>query len=121
MSVITNLMIGLIALLHFYFLLLEMFLWSKPLGQKVFRLSADQARSTKVLAANQGLYNGFLAVGLLWGIFSSNSYVAFQFKSFFLGCVIVAGTYGAYSVNKKIFFIQAVPAATALAFLLLKF
>lgn len=107
----------LIALLHIYFLILEMFLWDKPLGLKTFRNSAEKAQITKVLAANQGLYNGFLAAGLLYGVYLGIE--GSQFKIFFLACVIIAGVYGAYSVNKKIFYIQACPAIIALLLLLI--
>ena len=111
MSVITLALIALVALLHLYFLVLEMFLWTRPLGRKVFRMSPEKAESTKVLAANQGLYNGFLAAGLIWSIVGDRRDVAI----FFLACVIVAGLYGAATVNKRIFVVQAVPALLALA------
>ena len=101
----------LVALLHVYFLVLEMFLWTKPLGLKTFRNTPEKAQATRVLAANQGLYNGFLAAGLAWGLFDHLPMLV----NFMLGCVIVAGCYGAYSVNKRIFFIQAVPAILAVA------
>ncbi len=102
----------LVAVLHIWFLILEMFLWQKPLGLKTFRMSPDKAATTAVLAANQGLYNGFLAAGLIFSlIISAQTYIIF-----FLGCVIVAGLYGAYSVNRKIFFIQSLPALLALIF-----
>jgi putative membrane protein len=100
-----------VALLHVYFLVLEMFLWTRPLGLKTFRNTPEKAQATRVLAANQGLYNGFLAAGLLWGLFDHLPMLV----NFMLGCVIVAGCYGAYSVNKRIFFIQAVPAMLAVA------
>lgn len=111
MSVVTLLLIALVALLHAYFLVLEMFLWTRPLGMKVFRLSREKAESTKVLAANQGLYNGFLAAGLVWSIIGERRDVA----TFFLACVVIAGVYGAATVNKRIFFVQAVPALLGLA------
>ncbi len=98
-----------VALLHVYFLVLEMFLWTKPLGLKTFRNTPEKAEITRVLAANQGLYNGFLAAGLFWGLFDHLPMLV----NFMLGCVIVAGLYGAYSVNKRIFFIQSVPAMLA--------
>ncbi len=98
-----------VALLHVYFLVLEMFLWTKPLGLKTFRNTPEKAELTRVLAANQGLYNGFLAAGLFWGVFDHLPMLV----NFMLGCVIVAGLYGAYSVNKRIFFIQSVPAILA--------
>jgi putative membrane protein len=100
-----------VAALHGYFLVLEMFLWTKPLGMKVFRNSPEKAEITRVLAANQGLYNGFLAAGLLWAAFAGKQDVAL----FFLGCVVVAALYGAYSVSKRIFYVQGVPALAAIA------
>ena len=111
MSMLVLLLIALVALLHAYFLVLEMFLWTRPLGMKVFRLSREKAESTKALAANQGLYNGFLAAGLVWSLIGERRDVA----TFFLACVVVAGVYGAATVNKRIFFVQAVPALLALA------
>ncbi len=116
MSTIAIVLIVLVALLHLYFLVLEMFLWTRPLGLRTFRNSPEKAETTRVLAANQGLYNGFLAVGLLWGAATSRTDVAL----FFLGCVVVAGAYGAYSVNRRIFFVQAVPALVAIAALLIR-
>tara|TARA_R110000868_G_scaffold300223_1_gene560635 strand:+ start:376 stop:738 length:363 start_codon:yes stop_codon:yes gene_type:complete len=116
---VVNLFVGLVAALHAYFLALEMFLWTKPLGRKVFAQSKEQAEATKVLAANQGLYNGFLVAGLIWSLVHPNPDFATQLKIFFLGCVIAAGCYGAYSVNKKIFFVQALPALIALIVLML--
>ena len=115
MSSIAVVLIVLVALLHAYFLVLEMFLWTKPQGMKVFRNTPEKAEITKVLAANQGLYNGFLAVGLLWAAFSGKVDVAL----FFLGCVVVAALYGAYSVSKRIFYVQGVPALAAIAVMLL--
>ena len=120
MNTVTNVLIGIIACLHIYFLVLEMFLFTKPWGLKIFRQTLEQAKSSAVLAANQGLYNGFLAVGLIWGLVNPSLDVAFQVRVFFLICVVVAGIYGGYSVNKRIFFIQALPAVLALAFLLMR-
>lgn len=120
MALITNLLILLVALLHLYFLVLEMFLWDKPKGMKAFGLTPQKAAETKVLAANQGLYNGFLAAGLLWGLFQGLVYqgdAGLDFKVFFLLCVLVAGVYGAMTVSRKILYIQALPAALALLFL----
>ncbi|WP_249152614.1 DUF1304 domain-containing protein [Bradyrhizobium liaoningense] len=91
-----------------------MFLWTKPLGLKVFRQTPEKAEISKVLAANQGLYNGFLAAGLVWGLVHGNPAFAFQIKAFFLLCVIVAGLYGAATVSRRILFVQALPAAIAL-------
>lgn len=118
MVLITNLVILLVALLHLYFLVLEMFLWDKPKGMKVFGLTPEKAAVTKVLAANQGLYNGFLSAGLLWGLvqefFIAQTNAGLDFIIFFLLCVIIAGVYGAITVSKKIFYIQALPAVLAL-------
>ncbi|MBD9435179.1 DUF1304 domain-containing protein [Pseudoxanthomonas sp. PXM03] len=110
MDVIATILVVLVALLHGYFLVLEMFLWTKPLGLKTFRNTPEKAEATRVLAANQGLYNGFLAAGLLWGLLTSQWNVVV----FFLLCVIVAALYGAWSVNKRIFFVQGLPAIAAL-------
>jgi putative membrane protein len=114
---VANALVAIVALLHVYFLILEMFLWTKPLGLKTFRNSQDKANDSAVLAANQGLYNGFLAAGLLWGLFHPTAAFAFQIKVFFLLCVVVAGAYGAYSVSRRILFVQAAPAALALVIL----
>lgn len=107
-------LILLVAVLHLYFLVLEMFLWTKPLGLKVFGQSLEKAQASKTLAANQGLYNGFLAAGLVWAVLSRQPQVAL----FFLGCVVIAGLYGAMTVSRKILFVQALPAAIAIAVLL---
>jgi putative membrane protein len=118
MSIITataSLLIIVIALTHVYILVLEMFLWEKPLGLKAFRNTPETAKITKILAANQGLYNGFLAAGLIWGLVSGKVEV----KLFFLCCVFVAGVYGGLTAIRKIFFIQALPAAIAIGFLML--
>ena len=116
MKLVADLLVALVALLHVWFLVLEMFLWDKPLGLKTFRQTPENAAITKVLAANQGLYNGFLAAGLLWGLWLGAA--GAPVKLFFLGCVVVAGIYGAATVGKKILFIQALPAALAMALLL---
>lgn len=110
MLILAQILVILVALLHVYFLVLEMFLWTRPLGLKTFRNSPEKAETTRVLAANQGLYNGFLAAGLLWGLATAQWSVVM----FFLGCVLVAALYGAYSVNKRIFFVQGVPAILAI-------
>ena len=102
---------ALVALLHLYFLVLEMFLWTKPYGRRVFQLSLEKAEVTKTLAANQGLYNGFLAAGLIWGLALGAEGQAI--KLFFLGCVIIAGVFGAATVSRKILYVQALPAALA--------
>ena len=112
---IANLLVALVAALHVYFLVLEMFLWTKPLGLKTFRNSLEKANDSAVLAANQGLYNGFLAAGLIWGLSMGAAGHAVQL--FFLGCVIVAGVYGAATVSRRILYVQAAPAALALILL----
>jgi putative membrane protein len=114
---IANLLVALVAALHVYFLILEMFLWTSPLGLKTFRQTPEKARDSAVLAANQGLYNGFLAAGLIWGLVQSDAVFAVQIKTFFLLCVIVAGIYGAVSVSRRILVVQALPAAIALILL----
>lgn len=114
---IANLLVALVAVLHVYFLVLEMFLWTRPLGLKTFRNSPEKAADSAVLAANQGLYNGFLAAGLAWGLIHGTPAFGFQIKVFFLLCVIVAGVYGAMSVSRRILFVQAAPAAAALVLL----
>jgi len=111
-----NLLVGLVALIHLYIVVLEMFLWEKPLGRKTFRTTPEFAAASKVLAANQGLYNGFLAAGLLWGL--SLGMAGQPVQLFFLGCVMVAGLYGAMTVGIKILFVQTVPAAFAVAAIL---
>ena len=114
---VANGLVALVAALHVYFLVLEMFLWTKPLGLKTFRNSPEKAADSAVLAANQGLYNGFLAAGLVWGLVQSIAGFAFQIKVFFLLCVIVAGICGAATVSRRILFVQAAPAALALILL----
>jgi putative membrane protein len=114
---IANALVALVAALHVYFLVLEMFLWTRPLGLKTFRNTPEKAADSAVLAANQGLYNGFLAAGLVWGLVQGAPGFAFQIKTFFLLCVIVAGVYGAATVSRRILFVQAAPAAIALVLL----
>ena len=114
---IANLLVALVAALHVYFLVLEMFLWTKPLGLKTFHNTPEKAQESAVLAANQGLYNGFLAAGLIWGLLQAVPGFAFQIKVFFLLCVIVAGVYGAATVSRRILVVQAAPAALALILL----
>jgi putative membrane protein len=116
-AMIATVLTALVALLHLYFLVLEMFLWDKPAGLKAFGNTPQRAADTKVLAANQGLYNGFLAAGLLWGLVQGAA--GGSFKVFFLLCVIVAGVYGAATASRKILFVQALPGALALAALYL--
>jgi putative membrane protein len=115
MATASSILIALVAALHAWFLVLEMFLWDKPIGLRTFRQSAERAQLTRVLAANQGLYNGFLAAGLAWAL--SQGQGGFATKVFFLACVVVAGAYGALSVSRRILYIQALPAALALALL----
>jgi len=116
MLLAANLVTALVALLHCWFLVLEMFLWDKPIGMKTFRLTPEKAQETKVLAANQGLYNGFLAAGLAWGLLLGSG--GFAVKLFFLGCVLVAGLFGAATVSRKILYVQAAPAVLGMALLL---
>jgi putative membrane protein len=116
-NAIANALVALVAALHLYFLVLEMFLWTRPLGLKTFRNSIEKATEQAVLAANQGLYNGFLAAGLVWGLLQGVPAFAFQIKTFFLLCVIVAGVYGAITVSRRILYVQAAPAALALILL----
>ncbi len=112
MGLISQLLIGFVALLHFYILVLEMFLWTSPKGRKVFGLTEEFAEQSKVLAANQGLYNGFLAAGLVWALLQGATGTATAI--FFLSCVLVAGVYGGLTAKPKIIFIQALPAAVSL-------
>jgi len=114
---LANMLVGLVALLHLYFLVLEMFFWNKPLGRRVFGTTPEFAQASAVLAANQGLYNGFLAAGLLWGLVLGPA--GYGIKIFFLGCVIVAGLFGAMTANRRILWVQALPGAVALILVLL--
>ncbi|MEU7015889.1 DUF1304 domain-containing protein [Streptomyces sp. NPDC046385] len=111
-------LVSLVAVLHVYILVLEMFLWERAPGRKLSGFDADLARATAPLAANQGLYNGFLAAGLIWGLFAGDP-IAFQVKVFFLGCVVVAGVYGGFTANRRILLAQALPGALALGAVLL--
>jgi|SRR5689334_3445757 putative membrane protein len=117
MSTAANILVAIVAALHVYFMALEMFLWTRPFGRRTFGLTPEFAEASKRLAANQGLYNGFLAAGLVWGLWLGDA--GFAIKVFFLGCVIVAGVFGALTVNRKILFVQALPAAVALVTLCL--
>ena len=114
MNILANILVGIVALLHFGFLYLEMFLWDKPRGRRSFNMTEEFAKQSKTLAMNQGLYNGFLAAGLIWGIFAGDAT-----KIFFLGCVVIAGVFGALTVSKRIFYIQAAPAILALLVVLI--
>jgi putative membrane protein len=116
MHLLTQILIALVALLHVYFLVLEMFLWDTPTGRKAFGLTAEFSAASKTLAANQGLYNGFLAAGLIWGLILGG-HEGWHVDIFFLCCVIIAGIYGAITVSRKIFFVQALPAVIALILL----
>lgn len=113
---IAALLIGLVALIHVYIVILEMVWWDTPRGHKAFGLTPEFAARSKVLAANQGLYNGFLVAGLAWGLWLGAD--GFAIKLFFLGCVLVAGLFGAATASRKILYIQALPAALAIAALL---
>ena len=114
MSVVASILVALVALLHVYIMVLEMVLWTGPRGQKAFGLTPEFAASTKALAANQGLYNGFLAAGLIWALAHPVPEFAWQIAMFFLACVAVAGIYGAVTASRKILFIQTVPAVIAM-------
>lgn len=114
MKKLINFLVAFIALEHFLFLILEMFLWTSPLGLRVFKNTADFAANSALLAANQGLYNGFLSAGLIWSLINKNKDFSHSLRVFFLGCVIVAGLYGGYSVGPKVYIIQALPAFVTL-------
>ncbi|XIE80961.1 DUF1304 domain-containing protein [Streptomyces sp. SBR177] len=118
METIANVLVALVALLHAYILVLEMFLWQKKPGRSLSGFDADMARATAGLAANQGLYNGFLAAGLVWGLIAADP-TGFRAQVFFLSCVLVAGLYGGVTANRRIFVAQALPGALALAAVLL--
>ncbi|MFJ4920024.1 DUF1304 domain-containing protein [Streptomyces sp. NPDC088725] len=114
MEMTANVLVGLVAALHVYILVLEMFLWERPPGRGLSGLDADMARASAPLAANQGLYNGFLAAGLIWGLVESDP-TGFHVQVFFLCCVVVAGVYGGVTANRRILVAQALPGALALA------
>lgn len=116
MSILTTIAISIVIVLHILFMVLEMFLWDTPFGRKTFGLKQDYAKQSAPLAANQGLYNGFLAAGLLWGLVSTGGFDALIF---FLSCIIIAGIYGAITAKRSILFLQALPAAIAMALLIL--
>ena len=113
-ALLAGVMVAIVAALHAYFLVLEMFLWRTPLGLRTFRMTKEAAESSAVLAANQGLYNGFLAAGLIWGLVAYGVAAGRPILTFFLLCVIVAGIYGAVTVSRRILFVQAFPALVAL-------
>ena len=116
-AIIANILVGLVAFLHVYFLILEMFLWEKPYGLRTFGHTMEFARASKILAMNQGLYNGFLAAGLIWGL--SLGAAGDSIKIFFLGFVVIAGVVGGFTASRKIMLAQALPAAVALALVFL--
>jgi putative membrane protein len=119
MSILSQILIGLVAFIHLYILWLEMFVWT-TIGRKVFKtIPSDMFEKTKVMAANQGLYNGFLAAGLIWSLIITDEVWSQNTALFFLNCVLVAGIYGAYSVSKRIFFVQGIPAILAILSLFL--
>ncbi len=113
MHTIANISVGIVALIHVYILVLKMFLWDKPMGLRAFESTKEFASATRELAANQGLYNGFLAAGLFWGLHNGDLHA----QHFFLSCVLVAGVYGALTMNVKTLWVQAVPAMVALTFI----
>src|SRR5712692_10994019 len=113
MATVANIAVALVGLLHLYFLVLEMFLWTKPLGLRTFRTTPEFAEASKTLAANQGLYNGFLAAGLIWGLIAYGVQAGRPILTFFLVCIVIAGVYGAATVSRRILVIQAVPALVA--------
>jgi len=113
MRIAADIAVALVALLHVYFLVLEMFLWDKPYGRRVFGLTPEYSAASKSLAANQGLYNGFLAAGLCWALLAPADR-SLALSAFFLGCVVVAGIFGGFTVNRRILLLQALPAAVAL-------
>jgi putative membrane protein len=117
METVADVAVGLVAALHLYFLTLEMFFWNKPLGRKAFGLTPEFAASTAALAANQGLYNGFLAAGLVWGL--SLGAAGLSIQVFFLACVIVAGLFGGLTASRKILWVQALPGLVALTLVVL--
>ena len=114
----TEILVAFVAVTHVYFMILEMFYWTKPKGLRIFGQTLEQARASATLAANQGLYNGFLAAGLFWGLMHAVPEFGRQIECFFLLCVSVAGMYGGLSVNRKIFYVQALPALLTLSLLL---
>jgi putative membrane protein len=119
MRIVLAVLTGLIALLHLFFLVLEMFLWQTPYGMKTFHLTPELAQGSAVLAANQGLYNGFLSAGLIWSLLIGDVRWALNVRAFFLGCVLVAGIYGGVTAQRSILVVQALPALVALIVLVL--
>jgi putative membrane protein len=117
---ITSILVGIIAIEHLYILILEMFLWTTPRGLKAFGLTKEQAESSKQLAANQGLYNGFLAAGLVWGLAYPNVITGRSIEIFFLVCIIIAALFGGFTAKKSIIVVQGLPAIICLLFVLFK-
>jgi putative membrane protein len=115
MTILTDIVIAIVAILHLGFLILEMFLWNHPIGRKTFKMTKEMSQSSATLAANQGLYNGFLAAGLIWGLISGE----FSVKLFFLICVLIAGLFGGFTAKRSILYIQALPALLGLLLLYL--
>jgi putative membrane protein len=115
-EIAANVVVAVVAALHAWFLVLEMFLWERPAGMRAFRLTPERARDTRVLAANQGLYNGFLVAGLAWGLWLAPD--DHGVRAFFLGCVLVAGLYAGATVGRRVLVVQALPALLGLALLL---
>ena len=120
MATASCILVAFVAFLHVYFMVLEMFLWATPFGMKTFKRTAEQQQQTKELAANQGLYNGFLAAGLVWSLIAAEP-MQYHLRLFFLACVVVAGLYGAATAAKQILFVQALPAAAALVITVLAY
>ncbi|MEH6456080.1 MAG: DUF1304 domain-containing protein [Cocleimonas sp.] len=116
---LAKILVAFVAIEHIYILILEMFLWTKPRTRKIFGVTAELAEQTKAMAANQGLYNGFLAAGLIWGLLSNNLAIGLYLQIFFLGCVIIAAIFGALTVKKSILFVQGFPAIVALVVLII--
>lgn len=119
MEAVSVVLLLVLALEHAWFLILESFLWTKPMGMKLFRLSPEQAQMTARLAVNQGLYNGFLAAGLVWGAWGVDAELAWPVRMFFVGCVAIAGIVGGKTVSPRIFYVQGVPAIVTLTWLLM--
>lgn len=117
MTIAANVLVAFMAALHVYILVLEMFLWTSPRGRRAFGTTPEFAEQSRALAANQGLYNGFLAAGLVWGLIATDP-TGFAAKVFFLGCIAVAGVYGALTASRRILFVQTVPALVTLAVVL---
>lgn len=116
-KMISNILVGFVALQHFGFLVLEMFLWTKPIGMRIFNLTPELAEQTAALAANQGLYNGFLAAGLIWGLMKKDE--GYSTKVFFLACLVIAGIFGGATAKPSILLVQGVPAFLALTLVIL--